>query len=45
MPVDHEIDVPRKMDAPIHRVYLTKVGFLLLSFVLIGSEILGRNLT
>lgn len=45
MPLDQEIDIPRKMDVPIHRVYLAKIGFLLLSFVLIGAEILRRNLT
>lgn len=43
MPADHEIQQPRKLDAPIYLVYLTKIAFLLLSFTLITAEILRRN--
>ena len=45
MPSDHNIEVPRKLDAPIHQVYVTKIVFLLTGFVLIAAEILLRNLS
>lgn len=45
MPSDHDVQQPRKLDAPIYLVYLAKITFLLVSFLLIAIEILRRNLT
>jgi hypothetical protein len=44
MPANHEVEVPRALDAPIFRVFVVKIVFLMGAFALIGVEILSRGL-